>query len=103
MTQENVKELMMHFDENKNGKIEKGEFVKFITWCIAKEIADYFAKAGSLAVMVTESACRLQCIIYVAYPNCRTAPRVEDATSGRFQGTSWLLMDVYIMQRASDE
>merc|ERR1719482_637540 len=42
----NVKALMMNFDANKNGKIERDEFVNFVTWCIAKEIADYFATAG---------------------------------------------------------
>jgi hypothetical protein len=46
---DNMKTMMMEFDENKNGKIEKDEFVNFIRFCIASEINDYFATAGNTA------------------------------------------------------
>jgi len=41
-----VKEMMLNFDENKNGKIEKGEFVNFVKYVIASKVAEYFATAG---------------------------------------------------------
>jgi len=42
----NVKEMMMNFDENKNGKIEKAEFVNFVKYAIASKVNEYFETAG---------------------------------------------------------
>lgn len=44
-----LKELMLEFDKNKDGQIQKGEFVQFITWSIANEIHHYFEAAGTTA------------------------------------------------------
>ena len=37
-----VKEMMLNFDENKNGKIEKGEFVNFVKYVIASKVGRCF-------------------------------------------------------------
>jgi len=42
----NVKEMMLNFDENKNGKIEKAEFVNFVKYAIASKVNEYFETAG---------------------------------------------------------
>merc|ERR1719247_3715341 len=42
-----VKEIMMNFDENKNGKIEKGEFVNFVKYAIASKIMTTSRPPGS--------------------------------------------------------
>ena len=34
----NVREMMLNFDANKNGKIEKGEFVNFMKYAIASKV-----------------------------------------------------------------
>eukprot|EP00746_Dinoflagellata_sp_MGD_P004476 gnl/MRDRNA2_/MRDRNA2_108653_c0_seq1.p1 gnl/MRDRNA2_/MRDRNA2_108653_c0~~gnl/MRDRNA2_/MRDRNA2_108653_c0_seq1.p1 ORF type:complete len:515 (+),score=140.55 gnl/MRDRNA2_/MRDRNA2_108653_c0_seq1:80-1546(+) len=43
ITSANAEELLMHFDADGNGKIDKAEFHNFVKWLVAKEIVDYFS------------------------------------------------------------
>ena len=43
ITADNAKDVLLKFDANKNGKIEREEFYTFVKWVIAKEARDYFA------------------------------------------------------------
>lgn len=43
ITPANAEELLMHFDADGNGKIDKSEFHNFVKWLVAKEIVDYFS------------------------------------------------------------
>ena len=46
VTPENVREKALQFDANKDGKIQVEEFVTFVQWLVAHQVAEYFANAG---------------------------------------------------------
>ena len=42
ISEESATELLLKFDGNKNGTIEKEEFFQFVRWIVAREVYDYF-------------------------------------------------------------
>ena len=42
ISEESATELLLKFDGNKSGTIEKEEFFQFVRWIVAREVYDYF-------------------------------------------------------------
>jgi Ca2+-binding EF-hand superfamily protein len=42
ISEDKAKELLLKFDTDKNGVIDKDEFFRFVQWVVAKQINDYF-------------------------------------------------------------
>ena len=83
---------MLNFDENKNGKIEKGEFVNFMKYAIASKVGGV-SELDPEATLVESNKDLLQAMQSAVVQGRQRRPTVEWPTVQAH--TETLLTDVY--------